>query len=105
MTPGFANKCKDVLLRKQRWDFDYARFDKLPMYEMSPLQTAELEVLALLIFEIYSIAYDWEPETIMLNSQLKLIVRKAAAIRIQDRVRIVIINVVEALDDLFQESL
>ncbi len=105
VTPEFAEKCKGVLLRKERWDFDYARFDKLPIYEMSPLQTIELEELSLLIFDVHGIAYDWEPDTIMLDSQLKSVVRKAAAVQIQDRVRNVIIKVVEALDDLFQESM
>lgn len=105
VTPEFVDKCKSVLLLKQRWDFDYTRFDKLPMYEMSPLETSEMEDLALLIFEVHGIAYDWEPDTIMLGSQLKSIVRKAAAVKIQDRVRKVIITVVEALDALLQESM
>lgn len=105
VTPEFVEKCKSVLLLKQRWDFDYTRFDKLPMYEMSPLETSEMEDLALLIFEVHGIAYDWEPDTIMLDSQLKSIVRKAASVKIQDRVRKVIITVVEALDALLQESM
>jgi hypothetical protein len=105
VTPEFVDKCKSVLLLKQRWDFDYTRFDKLPMYSMSPLETSEMEELALLIFEVHGIAYDWEPDTIMLDSQLKSIVRKAAAVKIQDRVRKVIITVVEALDALLQESI
>lgn len=105
VTPEFVDKCKSVLLRKQRWDFDYKRFDKLPMYEMSPLETSEMEDLALLIFEVHGIAYDWEPDTIMLDSQLKSIIQKAAAVKIQDRVRKVIITVVEALDALLQESM
>lgn len=105
VTPEFVDKCKSVLLLKQRWDFDYTWFDKLPMYEMSPLETSEMEDLALLIFEVHGIAYDWEPDTIMLDSQLKSIVRKAASVKIQDRVRKVIITVVEALDALLQESM
>lgn len=104
VTPEFIEKCKTVLLLKQRWDFDYTRFDKLPMYEMSPLEVTEMEDLALLIFEVHGIAYDWEPDTIMLDSQLKAIVRKAASVKIQDRVRKVIITFVEALDNLLQES-
>jgi len=105
VTPGFTEKCKSVLLLRQRWDFDYTRFDKLPVYEMSPLEISEMEDLALLIFEVHGIAYDWEPDTIMLDSQLKSIVRKAASVKIQDRVRKVIITVVEALDALLQESM
>ncbi|MCB5224662.1 MAG: BREX system ATP-binding domain-containing protein [Candidatus Cloacimonadaceae bacterium] len=105
VTPEFADKCKTTLLLKQRWDFDYTRFDELPMYTMSPLATTEMEELALLIFEVHGVAYGWEPDTIMLNSQLKSIVRKAALIKIEDRVRRVIMTVVKALDDLFQESM
>lgn len=104
VTPGFVEKCKTVLLLKQRWDFDYTRFDKLPMYEMSPLEPSEMEDLALRILEVHGIAYDWEPDTFMLDSQLKSIVQKAAAVKIQDRVRKVIITVVKALDALLQES-
>jgi hypothetical protein len=103
VTPGFVENCKRVLLIKERWDFDYSRFDKLPMYEMSPLGITAMEELAKLIFDVHGKAYEWEPDTVMLDSQLKAIVHKAAAVLIQDRVRRVIIKVVEALDDLYQE--
>lgn len=105
VTPEFVEKCKLVLFLKERWDFDYKRFDKLPMYEMSPLETSEMEDLALLILEVHGIAYNWEPDTIMLDSQLKSIIRRAASVKIQDRTRKVIITVVKALDDLLQDSM
>jgi hypothetical protein len=105
VTPEFVEKCKRVLILKERWDFDYTRFDKLPMYEMSPLETSEMEDLALLILEVHGIAYNWEPDTIMLDSQLKSIIRRAASVKIQDRTRKVIITVVKALDDLLQDSM
>ena len=103
VTPDFVNKCKRKLHIKERWDFDYARFDKLPMYEMSPLQLLELEELSLLIFDVHSIAYEWEPDTIMLDSYFKSVIKKAAEVPVQDRVRNVIIRVVEELDNLYQE--
>lgn len=105
VTPEFVDKCKTELFLKERRDFDYSRFDKLPMYEMSPIETSEMEVLALLILEVHGIAYAWEPDTVMLDSQLKSIVWNAASVRIQDRVRKVIVTVVEALDSLLQESM
>lgn len=102
VTPSFVDKCKNVLLGKGVRDYDFSRFERLPTFEMSPLGTSELESLAMKILETHGIAYGWEPDAVMRAAQLLGIVRKAAALQVQDRARHVIIRVVTALDELLQ---
>ena len=102
VTPAFVEKCKNILLNKGRWDFDFSLFDKLPTYEMSPLTTEHLYELAMRILETHGIAYNWEPDLEMKASQLLKIIN-AASQGIQDRSRHVIKSVVKALDSLYQE--
>lgn len=103
VTPAFVEKCKNILLNKGRWDFDFSLFDKLPTYEMSPLTTEHLYELAMRILETHGIAYNWEPDLEMKASQLLKIIN-AASLQTQDRARHIIKSVVKALDDLYQES-
>lgn len=104
VTPAFAEKCKERLFLKGRWDFDFSRFDSLPTYEMSPLTAEALEKLSLRILKAHGIAYEWEPDLVMRASDLNGIIVNAAALQLQDRARHVIISVVKALDDLLQEN-
>lgn len=103
VTPAFVEKCKNILLNKGRWDFDFSLFDKLPTYEMSPLTTEHLYELAMRILETHGIAYNWEPDLEMKASQLLKIIN-AASLQTQDCARHIIKSVVKALDDLYQES-
>jgi len=103
VTPDFAQKCKDLLLDKDRWDFDYSRFEKLPTFQMSPLDVEELTDLAMKILETHGIAYSWEPDLEMKSSELKSIVKKAASVQVQDRARHTITAVVKSLDRLFED--
>jgi len=104
VTPAFVEKCKERLLQKGIWDYDFSRFDVLPTFEMSPLSIQELEELAIKILEAHADAYDWAPEVMMEASQLQQIVRKAASPQIQDRARHAIESVVKSLDELLQET-
>jgi len=104
VTPEFSAKCKDLLMEKNCWDYDFSNFDRLPTFKMSPLTAQELEELALKIMEVHGQAYGWEPDLVMKASQLNAIVRDAASVQIQDRARHVIISVVKALNYLLQES-
>ncbi len=103
VTPAFINKCKQRLQERGRWDFDFSRFETLPQYEMSPLSNEHLEELSNMIVTAHGIAYDWEPDLIMKQAQLKLIIEKAARMQIQDRARQVIRTIIEALDVLYEE--
>ena len=103
VTPDFVDKCQDVLLDKNRWDYDYSRFERIPTFQMSPLEVEELEELAIKIMETHGIAYNWEPDTIMRASELDAIVHRAYKSPVQDRVRFTIREIVKALDHLLEE--
>jgi hypothetical protein len=103
VTPDFAKKCKSLLLEKGRWDYDYGLFDKLPTFEMSPLTAEELQELALKIFEVHGIAYNWEPDSVMKMHELKAIVAKTASVQVQDRARQTIKEIVRHLDRLLED--
>ena len=104
VTPAFVEKCKNLLLSKHCWDYDFSRFDRLPTFEMSPLEVSELEELSMRILETHGIAYDWEPDLLMKYSHLRQIVHQAASLQIQDRARHTIVTVVKALDHLLEDQ-
>lgn len=103
VTPSFTEKCKKVLIQKDRWHFDFSIFDVLPTFELSPLDKKDLRELSLKILDAHGIAYDWEPDLIMKNSQLRSIIDEAMLAQIQDRARYAIKSVVNALDDLYED--
>ncbi len=103
VTPDFVNKCKLRLLQKGIWDYDYTMFDKLPTFEMSPLQVEELQELALKILQVHGVAYNWDPDLLMKMSDLRGIVKRAASIQIQDRARHTIREIVKYLDRLIED--
>ena len=70
---------------------------------MSPLTAEELQELALKIFEVHGIAYDWEPDSVMKMHELKVIVAKAASVQVQDRARQTIKEIVRHLDRLLED--
>jgi hypothetical protein len=98
VTPDFVTKCKTILLERGRLDYDYGMFDKIPTFEMTPLELEQLQKLAVKILTIHSIAYQWEPKEIFKMNKLKSIVSKAASIQIQDRARHTIREIVKYLD-------
>ena len=103
VTPSFTEKCKKVLIQKDRWHFDFSIFDVLPTFELSPLDKKDLRELSIRILDAHGIAYDWEPDLIMKNSQLRSIIDEAMLAQIQDRARYAIKSVVNALDDLYED--
>jgi hypothetical protein len=103
VTPDFVEKCKQRLLLKGCWDYDYSRFERLPSFQMSPLEAKELKELALRIMETHGIAFNWEPDTIMKARELYAIVERAASVQVQDRARHTIREVVQSLDRLLEE--
>lgn len=106
VTPEFTDKCKRQLLQKGRWDFDYSRFELLPTFQMSPLAEDNLIELACTILQTHGIAYGWDISSALEGeraSELATVVRRAAAIPVQDRTRITIKQVVEFADNLFED--
>lgn len=104
VTPEFAHKCKVLLLGKGVFDYDYAQFDALPAFEMSPLSTVELESLAKRIMETHGAAYGWEPDVVMKASDLDALVLRSSSIPVQDRSRHTITSVVKFLDRLLEDQ-
>jgi len=98
VTPEFVDKCERLLMAKGKWDMDYNQFKSLPSFEMSPLEKPHLEKLAEKIMETHGAAYDWEPDTVMKASELKRILSTCMSVRVQDRVRQTIKEIVKALD-------
>lgn len=98
VTPSFAEKCKTLLIEKDRWDFDYSQFDELETFEMSPLGKRNLIELADRIAAVHERAYSYEvdPDT---REGMYEAVAEAAKSAVQDRARQAIKSAVTALDD------
>ncbi len=104
VTPEFSNKCKTILQNKDRYDFDYSKFDKLLTFKMSPLTRANLLMIAGLIRPVHDIAYDWISDDYLDETELDKLVSAAARVPIEDRTRQVIRLIVRHLDDLFEKA-
>lgn len=102
VTPEFTHKCKRLLLNKGVMDYDYAQFDALPKFEMTPLTTPELEDLSERIMETHGLAYGWEPDVVMKASDFDALVQRASSTPVQDRARHTIKTVVRFLDRLLE---
>jgi len=99
VTPEFVEKCKNLLMKKGIFDYDFSRFDALPAFSMSPLEVQELEELALKIMRIHGTAFAWNPNSNISNAELKAFVKKSASTPVQDRTRKTITDTVSFLDD------
>lgn len=104
VTPDFVEKCKRELLDRGVYDFDYRRFDRLPFFEMDPIEQAEFLDLAERIRAMYAIAYNGQPARLLSDSDLRRVVADLWIVRSPDRVRRAIQGVVKALDDQLHEG-
>ena len=102
VTPAFAEKCKSVLMKKGRLDYDYEQFDRLPMFGMSPLDETELYELGLRIVDAHALAYHYDPALVDRKAMRSLITRVART-PVQDRSRHAIKEVVGLLDQIMEE--
>lgn len=105
VTPDFVTKCKYRLLVKERYDFDYSRFDALPKFEMSPLDESQLLELARKIIPVHEEAYGWEVEITDTYDVLGNLLAAATQVQVQDRTRYAIRSTVSQLDLLLQDTL
>lgn len=103
VTPEFATKCKQLLIERGRFDFDFERFDKLPTFAMSPLSQPELSALAERILAAHALAFGYQPETVS-DSQIRDLVAHLSRSPIQDRARHTIREVVKLLDTILEDS-
>ncbi len=98
VTPDFAMKCKKELLGRGIYDFDYARFDSLPYFQLDPIEIDDLNVLARRIRALHSIAYGWDAKAAVGDRELKSQCDALMKVQAPDRVRQAIIGIVQLLD-------
>jgi len=103
VTPEFVDKCIRRLIYRGRWDYDYSRFTSLPTFQMSPLEVEELTELANRIAKAHGAAYCWDAPVLVKRTRLAAVVKKSAAVQIQDRARHTIVSVVKMLDAHIEE--
>ncbi len=104
VTPEFVYKCKQRLLNKGHWDYDYSQFDRLPTFEMSPLEEDNLQELCRKISAIHGIAYGWDVNSETIELGLNSVVKRVASIAVQDRTRQTIKAIVQFLDEQLEEN-
>lgn len=104
VTPEFAHKCKQLLLEKGIWDYDYSRFDKLAKFEMSPLGVDEMIELTGPILEAHKVAYSWDLVDGMQPAHFRNVIEKSMRSAVQDRTRRTITDIVRVLDYLHQKQ-
>jgi hypothetical protein len=97
VTPSFVQKCKNCLIQKGRWDINLADFDALKHFEMSPLSSEDLLLLAKRITEVHERAYGVIVD-INVRARMNDSVVLAARSAVQDRTRQAIRRAVEILD-------
>jgi hypothetical protein len=103
VTPEFSIKCKNLMIERGRYDFDFERFDKLPTFAMSPLSQDELTVLAQRILNAHAQAFGYQPESVS-ATQIRDLVAHLSRSPIQDRARHTIREVVKLLDTILEDS-
>lgn len=103
VTPDFAEKCKKLLMAKERWHYDYSRFGKLPTFAMSPLELDDLLTLADRIAVVHGTGYDWKPAEHISRAEFRRLISPVVKTAMADVNRQVIKAIVAALDDAYDE--
>ena len=104
VTPEFVFKCRHRLSTRDRLDERYVHLDKIPTFEMSPLEINHLKELAQKVRVIHGLAYDWDTNTNSIELGLNSIVERLGNIAVQNRTRQTIKEVVKFLDNQLQEE-
>jgi len=102
VTPEFAHKCKIELMSRGVLDYDYTQFDKLPAFEMDPIDVEMISQLALRIRSAHALAYGWDAEGAVPDKLLQKQCRELGESPLPDRVRQAIVAIVKLLDDKCQ---
>jgi hypothetical protein len=101
VTPAFTDKCKQLLLNKGRYGFDFARFDKLPTFAMSPLGGPDMQELAKRIIVVHERAFEHHVSSAD-RDQVIAAAGRAGFSTVADRTRQAIKQCVEQLDALVE---
>ena len=102
VTPDFVKKCKEVLMVKGIYDYDYSRFDDLTSFEMSQLTEMNVLELARKIVSIHFDAYGWSVPDSVVYKNIRTVCREGMSTPIQDRVRQTIKGIVAAIDNIME---
>ncbi|MGB9666887.1 MAG: BREX system ATP-binding domain-containing protein [Candidatus Cryosericum sp.] len=65
VTPDFVEKCRSLLRERRISNYDPMAFDRLPRFEMSPLEEEDLLALAQRVVGTHARAYGWKPNGIL----------------------------------------
>ena len=98
VTPDFVNKCKEELLSKGVYDFDYDEFDLLPSKEIAPIGKRDFLSLAHKIRSVHGAAYTWDALHGLPDPELKDLADALFSVYSPDLVRRSVQEVVEVLD-------
>ena len=98
VTPDFVNKCKEELLSKGVYDFDYDEFDLLPSKEIAPIGKKDFLSLAHKIRSVHGAAYTWDAPYGLPDRELEELADALFSVYSPDLVRRSVQKVVEVLD-------
>jgi hypothetical protein len=99
VTPDFVETCKGLLRERRIIDYDYDAFDRLPMFQMSPLEEGDLLALARRVVDVHALAYIGKPGDILQSPTFNQQLADVASSSSPARTRSFIQRVVELCDD------
>jgi hypothetical protein len=105
VTPDYSEECRLLMIRKLRFDFDLDFLDDIATFRMSPLEGRHVEALAKHIALAHSCAYGWPRNGGDVLAKVQLVMRRAMAVDVQDRVRRAITSAVQVLDAHLYEAM
>lgn len=98
VTPDFVAKCRNELINRKVYGFNYARFDQLPSLEIESVQRCHFRQLAMYIQAVYAVAYKADPKILLSADEMTQLVEGLWVVQPPDRVRQGIKAVVHVLD-------
>lgn len=94
VTPYFVETCKTLLRERRISNYDSGAFDRLPRFEMSPLEEDDLLALAQRVVETHAQAYEWKPDGILDSAsfarQLAEVARSSDPARTRSFIKLVV---------------
>jgi P-loop Domain of unknown function (DUF2791) len=102
VTPEFVHKCKQALMDKGVYDYDFSQFDKLPRFQMDPIDAGQMVELATHIRDTHATAYTWNARSGIADKELASFCEKLAGSQAPDRIRQAIVGIVRLLDERSQ---
>ena len=105
VTPDFVNRCKEELLSKGLYDFDYDEFDLLPSKEIAPIGKWDFLSLARKIRSVHAAAYTWDALHGLPDPELEELADALFSVYSPNLVRRSVQEVVEVLDSRMENVL